>query len=133
MRFSTFVLLLAVYMLIYQIDEIVIFTGAVVGLRASKLEEKQGRILKLVGGMLMLVLALVMLINPNLMSNLTATIWVFVAAFGAALLVLLVHRKVLPAFGIYIGTENMAGKPRKSSDKVSQKRSDKGQHGKAAR
>ena len=125
---GTFVMLLAVYMLIYQLDEIVIFTGAVIGLRASRLEEKQGRILKLIGGMLMLVLALVMLVNPSLMSNLTATIWVFVAAFGAALLVLLVHRKVLPALGIYIGTEDLAGKPQKSSHK----RSRKGEHGKSA-
>ena len=53
----TFVLLLALYMLIYQIDELGIFLAAVFSLRASKLEEKHGRILKLVGGMLMLALA----------------------------------------------------------------------------
>jgi thiol-disulfide isomerase/thioredoxin len=101
----TFALLLLLYMVIYQIDEIIIFTGAVVGLRASKLEEKQGRILKLFGGMLMLTLAAVMLVNPSLMNSVTATFWVFVIAFGAALLVLLVHRKILPALGIYIGSE----------------------------
>lgn len=125
---GAFVILLALYMLIYQLDEIVIFTGAVVGLRASKLEEKQGRILKLIGGMLMLTLALVMLVNPALMSSLTATMWVFLIAFGASLLVLLVHRKMLPALGIYIGTENLAGKPQKHSHK----RSHKGSHRKAA-
>lgn len=113
----TFLLLLILYMVIYQLDEIIIFAGAVIGLRASKLEEKQGRILKLVGGMLMLVLAIVMLINPSLMNSLSATLGVFVIAFGAALLVLLVHRKLLPALGVYIGTElQPAGKkhPRKS-------------------
>lgn len=113
----TFVLLLILYMVIYQLDEIIIFAGAVIGLRASRLEEKQGRILKLVSGMLMLVLAVVMLINPSLMSSLSATLWVFVIAFGAALLMLLVHRKLLPALGVYIGTElQPAGKkhPRKS-------------------
>ncbi|MCO5214027.1 MAG: hypothetical protein M9936_30370 [Caldilinea sp.] len=101
----TFALLLVLYMLIYQIDEIVIFGSAVVGLRASKLEEKQGRILKLFGGTLMLTLALVMLINPTLMNSLTSTLWVFLIALGAALAILLIHRKVLPALGIYIGTE----------------------------
>lgn len=121
---GTFVMLLAVYMLIYQLDEIVIFTGAVVGLRASKLEEKQGRILKLIGGMLMLVLAIVMLVNPSLMSSLTATMWIFLLAFGAALLVLLVHRKALPALGIYIGTEQLDNHPKKTSRK--------GHHKKAA-
>ena len=67
--------------------------------------KRQGRILKLFGGMLMLTLAAVMLVNPSLMNSVTATFWVFVIAFGAALLVLLVHRKVLPALGIYIGSE----------------------------
>ncbi len=101
----TFALLLVVYMLIYQIDEMIIFGSAVVGLRASKLEEKQGRILKLFGGTLMLTLALVMLIEPSLMNSLTSTLWVFLIALGVALAILLVHRKVLPALGIYIGTE----------------------------
>ncbi len=121
---ATFVLLLLLYMLIYQIDEIIIFTGAVVGLRASKLEEKQGRILKLFGGMLMLVLAIVMLVNPALMNSLSATLWIFAIAFGAALLVLLVHRKLLPALGIYIGSEIGPG---------AKKRAHKSHHGKAAR
>lgn len=119
----TFILLLVLYMVIYQLDEIIIFTGAVVGLRASKLEEKQGRILKLISGMLMLVLAVIMLVNPSLMSSLSATLWVFMIALGAALLVLLVHRKLLPALGIYIGTELQP---------ASKKHHRKSQHGKAA-
>jgi len=101
----TFILLLLVYMLIYQLDELGIFFVAVYTLKASKLEEKQGRILKLIGGMLMLTLAVVMLVNPNLMNNLNASLVIFGAAFGAALLVLLVHRVILPRLGIRIGTE----------------------------
>jgi len=46
-----FVLLLLLYLLIYQADELVIFFVAVSSLKASKLEEKHGRILKLIGGM----------------------------------------------------------------------------------
>lgn len=102
---GTFLLLLLLYMFIYQLDEIVIFVGAVIGLRSSKLEEKHGRMLKLISGMVMLALALVILIDPGLMSSLSAAMWVFFAAFGAALLILLLHRRVLPAFGIVIGTE----------------------------
>ena len=101
----TFVLLLLVYMIIYQLDELGIFFVAVYTLKASKLEEKQGRILKLIGGMLMLTLAVVMLVDPNLMNSLNASLVIFAAAFGAALLVLLVHRVILPRFGIRIGTE----------------------------
>ena len=118
----TFVLLLVLYMVIYQIDEIAIFAGAVIGLRASKLEEKEGRILKLFSGMLMFTLAIVMLVNPSLMNNLTATFWVFVGAFVTTLLILLVHRKLLPALGIYIGTEqNPNGKKRSHKTQHRQK------------
>jgi cytochrome c biogenesis protein CcdA/glutaredoxin len=97
--------LLLLYMLIYQLDELAIFLIAVFTLRASRLEEKHGRILKLVGGMLMLTLALVMLINPALMGDVNSSMLIFLLAFGATGLVLLVHRSILPAFGIHLGTE----------------------------
>lgn len=102
---ATFIGLLLLYMLIYQLDELAIFLAAVFSLRASKLEEKHGRILKLLGGTLMLTLAAVMLINPNLMSSLGASLLVFVLAFAAAGLILLVHRLILPRFGVRIGNE----------------------------
>jgi cytochrome c biogenesis protein CcdA/thiol-disulfide isomerase/thioredoxin len=101
----TFVLLLGLYMLIYLLDELLVFGTVVVTLKASKLEEKHGRVLKLVGGLVMLALAVVLLVNPDLMNNLTSSLLVFGAAFGLAGLVLLVHRVVLPRFGIYIGSE----------------------------
>jgi hypothetical protein len=101
----TFVALLLIYMLIYQIDELGIFLIAVFTLKSSKLEEKHGRLLKLVGGMLMLTLALVMLVNPAWMNQLSSSLLVFLIAFGLTGLVLVVHRKILPAFGIYIGSE----------------------------
>jgi thiol-disulfide isomerase/thioredoxin len=97
--------LLLLYMIIYQLDEMVIFGTAVFSLKASKLEEKHGRILKLIGGMLMLTLAAVMLIKPALMSDLGDSLIVFAIAAAATLLVLLLHRRVLPAFGIWIGSE----------------------------
>jgi thiol-disulfide isomerase/thioredoxin len=101
----TFVLLLGLYMLIYQLDELAIFGAAVFTLKSGKLEEKHGRILKLIGGTLMLTLAVVMLVNPALMNNLSSSLIIFGIAFAAALLVLLVHRLVLPRFGVRIGTE----------------------------
>jgi hypothetical protein len=103
-----FGLLLALYMLIYQVDELGIFLAAVFTLKSSRLEEKHGRILKLVGGMLMLTLAAVMLIKPALMNNLRNSLIIFGVAFGAAGVVLLVHRYVLPRWGIVIGTEELA-------------------------
>jgi cytochrome c biogenesis protein CcdA/glutaredoxin len=111
----TFLLLLLVYMIIYQLDELAIFFSAVFTLKASKLEEKEGRILKLIGGILMLTLAVVMLVSPEKMNSLSGSLVVFGIAFGGTLLVLLIHRVILPKLGIQIGTEGTKGKPKHSS------------------
>ncbi len=100
-----FILLLLLYLIIYQLDEMAIFFTAVISLKASKLEEKHGRILKLIGGMLMLTLAVVMLANPAAMNRLSSSLLIFGVALLATLLVLVIHRTVLPRWGIRIGTE----------------------------
>lgn len=108
-----FIALLLVYMIIYQVDELAIFFTAVFTLKASRLEEKGGRILKLMGGTLMLSLAMVMLINPNLINNMGSALLIFGIALGVALLILLLHRRILPALGIHIGSEFKPKKPNK--------------------
>jgi thiol-disulfide isomerase/thioredoxin len=105
-----FALLLGLYLLMYLADELVVFTTVVVTLRASRLEEKQGRILKLVGGVVMLTLAAVLLVDPKLMDSVRDSALVFGAAIALSLLVLVVHRKVLPRLGIVIGTEALGEK-----------------------
>jgi thiol-disulfide isomerase/thioredoxin len=102
---STFILLLILYMVIYQLDEMAIFGTVVITLKASKLEEKHGRILKLIGGSLMLTLSIVMMINPRIMNDLSSSLIIFGIAFGFAILVLFLHRYLLPKFGIRIGSE----------------------------
>lgn len=109
----TFVLLLGLYMLIFLADELLVFGSVVFTLRASKFEEKQGRLLKLVGGMVMLALAIVLLIDPAIMNDITSSVLVFGAATAASLVVLVLHRRILPHYGIYIGTEAMNIKQRK--------------------
>lgn len=96
---------LFIYMFVYQIDELGIFLVSVYTLRKTKLEEKHGRILKLLGGMLMLTLAAVMLINPSIMNDITSSLLVFGAAFGLTAIVLFVHRVLLPKLNIKIGSE----------------------------
>lgn len=105
----TFALLLLLYLVIYQIDEFAIFLTAVFTLRASRLQERQGRILKLIGGVLMLTLAGVMAFDPALMSGIGSSIAIFAVAFAISAVVLIVHRRILPRFGIRIGTENTTG------------------------
>jgi hypothetical protein len=75
-------------------------------LKSSRIEEKHGRILKLIGGVLMLTLAIVMLIDPKIMNNLTGTLIIFGIAIAATAVILLLHRVVLPRFNIKIGSEN---------------------------
>ena len=110
---ATFVALLFLYMFIYQLDELVIFMAAVFTLRTTRFEEKHGRILKLVGGMLMLTLAVVMLVDPSLMNSLESSLIIFGGAFLLTGVILVLHRIVLPKFGIYIGTREGEVRKRK--------------------
>ncbi|MHC1770975.1 MAG: hypothetical protein AB9907_04435 [Flexilinea sp.] len=102
---AAFALLLLLYISIYQLDELVIFFSAVISLKSSRMEEKNGRILKLIGGMLMLTLSVIMLTKPALMNNLGSSLIIFGSALIATLIVLFVHRILLPKFGIRVGTE----------------------------
>lgn len=108
-----FILLLALYMVIFLADELIVFGSVVYTLKASKFEEKHGRILKLIGGMVMLALAIVLLIDPSLMNSLTNSLLIFGAAIFAAFIVLVLHRRILPHYGIYIGTETLPHKRRR--------------------
>jgi hypothetical protein len=89
-----------------------LFLAAVFTLKASRVEERQGRILKLIGGILMLTLAGVMLIDPSLMNRLPSSLAIFGVAFAVTGLVLLVHRRILPFFGFWLGTEAAKTAPR---------------------
>ena len=108
-----FILLLGLYMFIYLLDEMAVFISAAVTMRASRVEEKHGRLLKLISGVLMTTLAFVMIINPQWMNGVGSSILVFVAALAITLVIYVIHRKVLPKFGILIGSELQPGKARK--------------------
>ena len=74
-------------------------------MRASRVEEKHGRLLKLISGALMLTLSIVMLVNPQWMNGIGSSLLVFLAALLITALIYVLHRKVLPRFGILIGSE----------------------------
>ena len=98
-----FALHLLLYMLLYQLDELIIFLAVVVTMKSKRMEEKHGQVLKLFSGCLMVVLSAVMIIEPALMNELSSTLIIFGAAIAVTLLILLVTAKILPKFGIYIG------------------------------
>lgn len=102
---AAFLGLLAAYLVIYLLDELVIFLIAVTKLRIEKFQEGQARVLKLIGGVVMIALAIVLVTNPDIMSNAGPAIGVFILAFAVAGLIVLVHRKLLPRVGIVVGDD----------------------------
>ena len=80
--------LFALYMLVFLLDELVVFGLAVFAMRAMKLEERAGRLLKLVGGVVMIALAATLVFAPEAMSSVNGALAVFGIAIGAVLCIL---------------------------------------------
>lgn len=100
-----FAYLFALYLIIYLLIELIIFISAVISLKASKFEEKHGRILKLVGGIIMLALAITMVFFPDAMNSIEGSLYLFGIAGLASYIIIVLHRKILPRYGIKIGSE----------------------------
>lgn len=88
----TFLLLLALYLLVYLSIELVVFFIALLTLRMQRFEEQHGRTLKLIGGMVMVALAVVLVVAPDLMNDLSGSVAVFAGALVAAGLVIVFDR-----------------------------------------
>jgi len=98
--------LFVLYMAVFLLDELVIFGAAVATMRAVKLQERHGRILKLAGGTLMLALAATMAVRPEVLTSVGGTGAVFGVAGLVVALVLTaerllgVHRRRTPRRGV---------------------------------
>ena len=111
-----FALHLLLYMLLYQLDELLIFIVVVITMKSKKMEEKHGQVLKLFSGCLMIALSVVMIVKPALMNSLGSTLLIFGVAIAATCVILLFTVLILPKFGIYIGhmkDEKQASAPRR--------------------
>ncbi|MEE4295010.1 MAG: thioredoxin [Wenzhouxiangella sp.] len=97
--------LLALYLFVYLSIELVIFLIAVIKLRIDRFQEGHGRVLKLIGGVIMIALAIVLLFAPELMSGIGSSMGVFLGAFAVTGLIVLLHRYVLPKVGVRIGDD----------------------------
>lgn len=83
------VVLFLLYLLIFLLDELVIFGVAVMTMRATKMQEHHGQALQLIGGTLMLTLALAMIVAPGLLDSIGGTAIVFGTA-GVVTMVVMV-------------------------------------------
>ena len=90
---TAFIGLLLLYLGVYLSVEIAILAGAIITLRATRLQEGHGRKLKLVGGMVMIALAGVLLVDPTIMESLMGSLVVVVGALALSILVFLVERQ----------------------------------------
>jgi thiol-disulfide isomerase/thioredoxin len=84
--------LFGLYMAVFLLDELVVFGVAVAAMRVTKLEEHHGRVLKLISGMLMVVLAAVLVVAPELMNDVAGALVTFAVAGTATLAVLAIDR-----------------------------------------
>jgi hypothetical protein len=71
--------LFAIYMAIFLADELALFAAVVLTMRATRLQERHGRVLRLVTGSLMLCLAAVMILDPTMLENIPGTVGVLAA------------------------------------------------------
>jgi cytochrome c biogenesis protein CcdA len=88
--------LFGLYMAVFLLDEFAVFGTAVVAMRAAKLEERHGRALKLVSGTLMIVLAAVLILAPELMQNLMGVTLTFGVATAVSAIILAIDRRIRP-------------------------------------
>ncbi len=93
---AEYYLYLAFYNVVYVIPLAVIVTIFVITLGSRKLTAWQGRILKLVSGLMMLCLGLALLINPDLLNNALMSAALLVVSILTAALIISVTKKVFP-------------------------------------
>lgn len=86
---TQFVSLLLLYILFYLLDELLIFVVIVVTLNISQLQEKHGRFLKLLSGIVMLFLALALVIVPQIMENIVTS---FALVLIAVIISIVIHK-----------------------------------------
>ena len=90
--------LFAAYMLVFLLDELVVFAVAVVALRSTRIQERHGQALKLLAGSVMITLAGTMLVAPRALETLPGTLLVFgIAAVLTFALWLVARQRQSPA------------------------------------
>ncbi len=93
---AEYYLYLAFYNLVYIIPLLVIVLIFVITLGSRKLSLWQGRILKLVSGLMMFGLGLVLLLNPSLLNNALMSAALLVLVMVTATLIIYVTKRIRP-------------------------------------
>ncbi len=89
--FPLFLLLLLVYLLVYLIDEIIVFLSIVFALNKLKISQNKEQALKLIGGMVIMALALGLILDLEALNTLTGSLILFGSALAASLVVMVLY------------------------------------------
>ncbi len=92
--FAETALLFVAYMIPFLLDEMIVFGIAIATMKATKMQEEHGELLKLIGGVTMLALGAVMVFAPTLMENPLGALSLFAGAFALAGLIHVVTTRV---------------------------------------
>jgi thiol-disulfide isomerase/thioredoxin len=87
---------LALYNAVYVLPLMAIVAAFVFTLGAKKLSEWQGRKLKLVSGMMMLLLGLALLLHPEVLNNIVATAGMLAAALAVSWFIITFSKRLRP-------------------------------------
>ncbi len=85
---------LALYNLVYVTPLLLIVVAFSLTLSSHKLTEYQGRVLKLISGLMMLALGVILVVDPGFLNNLVGAGATLVIALGGAAVIVLIHRAV---------------------------------------
>ncbi len=91
---TTYYLYLVLYNIIYIVPLLVIVLGFTLTLGKRQLSEWQGRVLKLVSGVMMLGLGSILLINPALLNSVMVSFIILVAALAVSFVVVTVTKRL---------------------------------------
>lgn len=71
------VALFAIYLLVFLIDELLLFGAAVITMRATRVQERHGRALKILAGSVLVTLAVTMIVAPQALTSPVGSLVVF--------------------------------------------------------
>jgi hypothetical protein len=90
---TSYYLYLVFYNVVYIIPLLLIVLAFSITLGSRKLSERQGRLLKLLSGLMMLGLGVVLIVNPALLNNLLVSFVLLAGALGVSIVLDLVMRR----------------------------------------
>ena len=86
-------LYLALYNVVYVVPILGIATAFLITFGSRKLQEHEGRTLKLLSGLMMLGLGLALLLRPEWLSDITAAVGIILTAVAATTLIAVFNRR----------------------------------------